>query len=84
MSPSGGEPPEQVAMVISEVFRDPVPDAPRAGSVMLFTRALGEYLARQRARAAQDLDRLYALDPGLGGPTETKAAIQAGTHQLTS
>jgi uncharacterized protein YidB (DUF937 family) len=35
MSPSGGEPPGHVAMVISEVFRDPVPDAPLAGPVML-------------------------------------------------
>ena len=35
MSPSGGEQAGQVAMVISEVFRDPVPDAPRAGPVML-------------------------------------------------
>ena len=32
MSPSGGE---QAAMVISEVFRDPVPAAPLAGPVML-------------------------------------------------
>ena len=35
MSPSGDEPPEQVAMVISEVFRDPAPAAPLAGPVML-------------------------------------------------
>ena len=35
MSPSGGEQAGQVAMVISEVFRDPVPDAPLAGPVML-------------------------------------------------
>ena len=34
-SPSGGEQAGQVAMVISEVFRDPVPDAPLAGPVML-------------------------------------------------
>jgi hypothetical protein len=32
ISPSGGE---QAAMVISEVSRDPVPDAPQAGPVML-------------------------------------------------
>ena len=35
MSPSGGEQAGQVAMVISEVFRDPVPGAPLAGPVML-------------------------------------------------
>jgi hypothetical protein len=35
MSPSGGEQAGQVAMVISEVFREPVPDAPLAGPVML-------------------------------------------------
>ena len=35
MSPSGGEQAGQVAMVISEVFRDPAPDAPLAGPVML-------------------------------------------------
>jgi hypothetical protein len=35
MSLSGGEQAGQVAMVISEVFRDPVPDAPLAGPVML-------------------------------------------------
>ena len=35
VSPSGGEKAGQVAMVISEVFRDPVPDAPLAGPVML-------------------------------------------------
>ena len=35
VSPCGGEQAGQVAMVISEVFRDPVPDAPRAGPVML-------------------------------------------------
>lgn len=50
----------------------------------LFTRALAEYLGGQRARAVQDLDRLYALDPGFGGLTETKAAMQAVTYQLTS
>jgi hypothetical protein len=32
VSPSGGEQAGQVAMVISEVFRDPVPDAPLAGA----------------------------------------------------
>jgi hypothetical protein len=32
LSPSGGEQTRQVAMVISEVFRDPVPDAPLAGA----------------------------------------------------
>jgi hypothetical protein len=35
VSPAGGEQAEQVAMVISEVFRDPVPAAPLAGPVML-------------------------------------------------
>jgi hypothetical protein len=35
MSPSGGGQAGQVAMVISEVFRDPVPDAPLAGPVVL-------------------------------------------------
>ena len=35
MSPSGGEQAGQVAMVISEVFGDPVPAAPLAGPVML-------------------------------------------------
>ena len=35
LSPSGGEQTGQVAMVISEVFRDPVPDAPLAGPTML-------------------------------------------------
>jgi hypothetical protein len=35
MSPSGGEQAGQVAMVISAVFRDPVPTAPVAGAVML-------------------------------------------------
>jgi predicted Zn-dependent protease len=49
----------------------------------LFTRALAEYLVGQHSRAVQDLDRLYALDPGFGGLAETKAAMQAGTYQLT-
>ena len=35
VSPSDGEQTGQIAMVISEVFRDPVPDAPLAGPVML-------------------------------------------------
>jgi hypothetical protein len=35
MSPSGSEQTGQVAMVISEVFGDPVPDAPLSGPVML-------------------------------------------------
>ena len=35
ISPAGGEQVVQVARVISEVFRDPVPDAPLAGPVML-------------------------------------------------
>jgi len=35
VSHSGGEQAGQVAMVISEVFRDPAPAAPRAGPVML-------------------------------------------------
>ena len=35
MSPSGGEQAGQVAMVISEVFRDPAPGAPLAAPVML-------------------------------------------------
>ena len=35
MSPSGGEQAGQFAMVISEVFGDPVPDAPLAGPVTL-------------------------------------------------
>ena len=35
MSPAGGEQAGQVAMVISEVFRDPVPDAPLSRPVML-------------------------------------------------
>ena len=35
VSPSGGEQAGQIAMVISEVFRDPVPDAPLARPVIL-------------------------------------------------
>ena len=35
ISPPGGEQAGQVAMVISEVFRDPAPDAPPAGPVTL-------------------------------------------------
>ena len=35
MSPSGGEQAGQIAMVISEVFREPMPDAPLAGLVTL-------------------------------------------------
>jgi hypothetical protein len=35
LNPCGGEQAEQAAMVISEVFRDPAPDAPLAGPVML-------------------------------------------------
>jgi hypothetical protein len=35
MSPSGGEQAGQVAVVIGEVFREPVPDAPLGGPVML-------------------------------------------------
>jgi hypothetical protein len=46
MSPPGGEQAEQVAMVISEVFRDPVPDAPLAGPVMLL-EGLQAGIARQ-------------------------------------
>jgi len=35
VSPSGDEQAGQIAMVVSEVFRDPVPDAPLVGPVML-------------------------------------------------
>ena len=35
LSPSGSEQAGQLAMVISEVFGDPVTDVPRAGPVML-------------------------------------------------
>ena len=35
MSPSGGEQARQVAMVVNQVFGDPMPDAPLAGQMML-------------------------------------------------
>jgi hypothetical protein len=35
MSTSGGEQAEQLAMVISEVFHEPLPDVPLAGPVTL-------------------------------------------------
>jgi len=62
MSPSGGE---QVAMVISEVFRDPVPDAPLAGPVMLL-EGLQAGIAGQLAV----LD-----DPGLTGTGQSSADV---------
>ena len=46
--PSGGEQTEQVALVISEVFRDPVPHPPRAEPVMLL-EGLQAAIARQLA-----------------------------------
>jgi hypothetical protein len=48
MSPSGGEQAGQVAMVISEVFREPAPDTPRAGQVMLL-EGLQAGIAKQLA-----------------------------------
>jgi len=48
VSPSGGGQAGQVAMVISEVFRDPVPDAPLAEPVMLL-EGLQAGIARQLA-----------------------------------
>ena len=48
MSPTGGEQAGQVAMVLSEVFGDPVPDAPLAGPVMLL-EGLQTGIARQLA-----------------------------------
>jgi hypothetical protein len=65
MSPSGGAQAEQVAMVISEVFRNPVPDAPRAGPVMLL-EGLQAGIARQLAV----LD-----DAGLTGTGQSSADV---------
>jgi hypothetical protein len=48
MSPPSGDQSERVAMVISEVFRDPVPDAPLTGPVMLL-EGLQAGIARQLA-----------------------------------
>ena len=48
LSPPSGTPAGQVAMVISEVFRDPVPAAPSAGPVMLL-EGLEAGIARQLA-----------------------------------
>ena len=48
MSSSGGERAEQLAMVISEVFREPMPDAPPAGPVTLM-EGLQAGIARQLA-----------------------------------
>ena len=46
MSPSGGYQVEHLAMVIGEVFRNPLPDAPLAGPVMLL-EGLQAGIARQ-------------------------------------
>ena len=62
MSPSGGE---QVAMVISEVFSDPVPDAPLAGPVMLL-EGLQAGIAGQLA---------VVDDPGLTGTGQSSADV---------
>jgi hypothetical protein len=61
----GGHQAEQVAMVISEVFRDPVPDAPRAGPVMLL-EGMQAAIARQLAV----LD-----DAGLTGTGQSSAEV---------
>ncbi len=65
MSPSGGERAGQVAMVISEVFRDPAPDAPLAGPVML--------LESLRARIAGQLAVLD--DAALTGTEQSSAEV---------
>ncbi len=65
MSPSGGERAGQVAMVISEVFRDPAPDAPLAGPVML--------LESLRARIAGQLAVLD--DAALTGTGQSSAEV---------
>src|SRR5262249_4523580 len=68
VSHAGGEQAGQVAMVISEVFRDPVPDAPLAGPVMLL-EGLQAGIARQLAV----LD-----DAGLTGTGQSSAAVMGG------
>ena len=65
MSPSGREQAGQVAMVISEVFRDPVPAAPLAGPVMLL-----EGLQAGIARQLTVLD-----DAGLTGTGQSSADV---------
>jgi hypothetical protein len=65
MSPTGGEQAGQAAMVISEVFRDPVPGAPLAGPVMLL-EGLQAGIAGQLAV----LD-----DPGLTGTGQSSADV---------
>jgi hypothetical protein len=63
--PSGGEQAEQVAMVISEVFRDPVPEASLAGPVML--------LEGLRAGIAGQL--VVLDDAGLTGTGQSSAEV---------
>ena len=65
MSPSGGESAGQVAMVISEVFRDPVPAAPPGGPAML--------LEALQARIAGQLTVLD--DAGLTGTGQSSAYV---------
>jgi len=64
-SPSDGEQTRQTALVISEVFRDPVPHAPRAGPVMLL-----EGLQAAIARQLTVLD-----DPWLTGTGQSSADV---------
>jgi hypothetical protein len=65
MSPSGGESAGQVAMVISEVFREPVPSAPLGGPAML--------LEGLQARMAGQLTVLD--DAGLTGTGQSSADV---------
>jgi hypothetical protein len=65
VSPSGGEQAGQVAMVISEVFRDPAPAVPLAGPVML--------LEGLRARIATQLAVLD--DPELTGTGQSSSDV---------
>ena len=65
MHPAGGDAAGQVAMVISEVFRDPAPDAPLAGPVML--------LEGLRAGIAGQL--VVLDDAGLTGTGQSSADV---------
>ena len=64
-SPSGGEQAGQIAMVISEVFREPVPDVPLTGAMTLL-EGLQAGIARQLAV----LD-----DAGLTGTGQSSADV---------
>lgn len=50
----------------------------------LFIRGIAQYALGHRARAVQDLDRLYALAADFTDLTATRQQVMAGTYDLTA